>query len=420
MGLLKIIRWILSVLLALAGFFLLSDGSAIAGFLWIFAGALLLPPVTSKIPPFKRRKAILAICCAALIFSGALTIPQTKPSDSRQGKQSQESSSIRDGEAPAKTEPLNKEDVSKWIKAKLTGKEPETVSEEIMEWGRANENEFFKVWRKASLKQIKGWEDSEDYVKTAEDVTKACNIYKETCGSNKKIEDMLQDAKTVSSFAKDNKKLTNKYNIDILSDREKCNFNTYYITQQLNTSYSDNLAGKLQEEMDSYVPKEYLDWIAYDVDYAFDNPICGNTCQMVIQTDVDEPFERADAYYLAYMDTGETITLGDSRGFSQKVPVCRMLGYGDAVKNDFSKFISNLDTCYTLCQGIEQTLKTGKSVKNFKTADLENAIPDTWIDADNADIFDDLDSETDLGDVSNTTFFMTVIKGYWKMGILMK
>lgn len=163
-------------------------------------------------------------------------------------------------------------------------------------------------------------------------------------------------------------------------------------------SYSDNLAGKLQEEVDSYQPKEYLDWLAYDVDYWMDEPVCSDTCQMVIRTKTHEAFENAGAYYLAYIDTGETMTLGDSRGFRQEVPICRMLGNGNIVENDFSTYISNIDTCFSLCQKIEQTLKTGKSENSQEYTDSETSI-------DNSDSPAPADFESDSADIGQYYIF---------------
>lgn len=358
----KMIRWISGILLILAGMLSLNTSTVAAYILWVLAGVILLPPAALLlIRLFKNPKTAPLFCCAALAFSAGCTAPEAE--DNGTGSQNQASENIKTAEpgreTAVKTE-LSKEDISSWIQAELSGSEPETELTDIKEWEKDNQGTFYKFWRKAVYSQIKGWEDIEDYEKTAEDIAKACNIYKQINGSGNEVDTLLQDAETVSILAEDNKKLKSKYNLDILCERDLCGFQTYYIERQLEMAYSDNLAGKLQEEVESYQPKEYLDWLAYDVDYWMDEPVCGDTCQMVIRTKTDEPFSSAGAYYLAYIDTGETMTLSDSRGFSQKVPICRMLGDGSLVENEFSQYISNIDTCFSLCQKMEQILKTGK------------------------------------------------------------
>lgn len=348
---------------------------------------------------FIRKWAAFLSCCTVLTLSAGCAAPETEDT----GRNTQESAkeNVKTTEsgnaAPVKKE-LSKEDISSWINMELTGSESETTAEDIKKWENTNQGGFFKSWRKTVLKQIKGWENAEDYEKTAEIITKACDICKKICGSGKEVETLQQDAETVSILAKDNEKLKNKYGFDILSERDACSFNTYYIERQLEMSYSDNLAGKLQEEVDSYQPKEYLDWLAYDVDYWMDEPVCGDTCQMVIRTKTHEAFENAGAYYLAYIDTGETMTLGDSRGFRQEVPICRMLGNGNIVENDFSTYISNIDTCFSLCQKIEQTLKTGKSENSQEYTDSETSI-------DNSDSPAPADFESDSADIGQYYIF---------------
>lgn len=368
-------------------------------FLCILAGVFLLPPISSMIPSSITQKTAFIFCCAILPFSCGCGTPETEDSSlDIQDTANENAIPTELSKEKSIKKDLSKEDISNWINAELADIEPETTAEDIKEWEKANQGGFYKFWRKTVLKQIKGWEDLEDYERTAEDIINACGIFKKICNSGAEIETLLQDAQTVSVLAKNNKELQNKYNIDILSERDMCSFNTYYIDRQLEMTYSDNIAGKLQEEVESYQPKEYLDWLAYDVDYWMDKPVCGDTCQMVIRTKTDEPFGSAGAYYLAYIATGETMTLSDSRGFRQEVPICRMLGDGDTVENDFSQYITNIDTCFSLCLEIEQILKTGKLENNEEYTDSETSI-------DSNDTLNPSDSENNPEDIGQYYIF---------------
>jgi hypothetical protein len=342
----------------------------------------------------KNRKTAFLFCYIMLALSGGCSAPETEEASRNDQNPEKETVSVteQNDEKSINTAQLNKEDISNWITAELTGSEPQTTAENIREWEKANQGGFYKYWRKTVLKQIKGWEDIEDYKKTAEDIIKSCSIYKKICGSGKEVEALLQNAEIISVLAEDNEKIQNKYQIDIMAKRDMCVFQTHYIERQLEMNYSDNLAGKLQEEIESYQPDEYLDWLAYNVEYWMDEPICGDTCQMVIRTKTNEPFARAGAYYLAYMDTGKTMPLIDSRGFRQEVPVCQLLGDGNIVENDFSQYVSNVDTCFSLCQKTEQLLKTGSLENSQEYADSE-----TNTDSNNS--LDHSDSSDDLGDI---------------------
>lgn len=402
----KIIRWIAGILIILMGISSLTDSAVATCFLWILAGALLLPPVTSKIPSFKKRKVTLILCCTVLIWAGGFAAPETEDAVQDGKDMAKESGKTEHRKDESSKKVLSKEDISNWINSELADEESKIAEEDIKKWENTNQGEFYKFWRKAVIKHIKGWENVEDYEKTAGDITKACSMYKKICGSGKEIETLLRDAETVSVLTKDNEKIKAKYNFDILSDRDKCSFNTYYIERQLEMAYSDNLAGKLQEEVDSYQPKEYLDWLVYDVDYWMDEPVCGDTCQMVLRTNTSEPFESAGAYYLAYIDTGETMTLRDSRGFSQKVPVCRMLGDGNIVENEFSQYISNIDTCFSLCQEIEACLKTGKLESS-----QENTISEANTDSNES--LPPADDEDDLADIGQYYMIAALESNIW-------
>ena len=181
---------------------------------------------------FIRKWAAFLSCCTVLTLSAGCAAPETEDT----GRNTQESAkeNVKTTEsgnaAPVKKE-LSKEDISSWINMELTGSESETTAEDIKKWENTNQGGFFKSWRKTVLKQIKGWENAEDYEKTAEIITKACDICKKICGSGKEVETLQQDAETVSILAKDNEKLKNKYGFDILSERDACSFNTYYIPQ---------------------------------------------------------------------------------------------------------------------------------------------------------------------------------------------
>lgn len=388
----KHIRRITVLLLILSSFSVpVSTGSRY--FLGITFGFLLLIPAAPGISSFNKRNAAFLFCCTALILTGGCTSPKTEDNGSgRQDSAAEDSVKTEPGKTVASKKAPDKDDISSWLYAEFTGSESAFTAEDIKTWEKNNQNAFYKIWRKSVLKQIKGWEDTEDYQKTAEEITRSCSIYKKICTSEKEnaVKTLLQDAETVSCLAKENKKLQDKYSFDILSDRDMYSFNTYYINRQLETAYSDNLVGKIQKEAESYQSKDYLDWVAYNVDYLMNEPVRGDTCLMIIRTKTDEPFAKAGAYYLAYTDTGKTMTLIDSRGFSQEVPVCRMLGNGDIVEKDFSQYIDNTDTCFSLCWEMEQFLKTGKSERIQENTDSETNPEGSRLNA--------ADNDDDLGD----------------------
>lgn len=331
-----------------------------------------------KIGKAAKWAGILVLCLGVLAFligdsspDTEETPPQAESVSAETGAASAESGGSEDrpketdaeknkGKKEGGNTGYSKEGLAAWLAEKLSQEKPAITEDEVKLWGQASEKEFRPAWQKAVLDRIKGWEEAEDYQRTADVIKNACVIYTKVGGSGKAVKNIRQNADMVSSILHENNVLEGLWGIDMRSGAGQCSFETVYIAKKLEMSYSDNLAGKLQKEAESYMEEDYSDWLAYDVEYIMDKPCRGDTCRMIVRTDKDDPFAGEGAYSLALLDEDETITLVDNLGFEQEVPVCTKVGESDAVSGDIARYQSNIEVCITLCQQMEQEIRTGR------------------------------------------------------------
>lgn len=131
--------------------------------------------------------------------------------------------------------------------------------------------------------------------------------------------------------------IRNKYPLD--KDSEIL-YGVFYVAQRLEKSYSDNIVGRIQKEIDSYTPENTSDWVIYD-----DDMDC-----YVLHADYLNPFDEAGNYHFNYVITDNTIELKDEKGFNKTVKILFLIPNEDEGKKALvdlkeltPKYLSNLE-----------------------------------------------------------------------------
>lgn len=113
--------------------------------------------------------------------------------------------------------------------------------------------------------------------------------------------------------------------------------------------------GELQEALDSYDLNTHSDWAAYNIDYAFGTAMPGNICS-VIRLNNMNPFPTSGVYDIAYIDTGTTMDLTNTKGFTQTAPVYQMIDDLAAFKADKTAYQENYNNALIYYENIIQFL----------------------------------------------------------------
>ena len=98
----------------------------------------------------------------------------------------------------------------------------------------------------------------------------------------------------------------------------------FYITQRLETSYDDTLAGAIRKEIDGLKDTGKTKWVGYDIEYPYGSPLPTGD-GYVFETNNAKAFSSAGEYYITYVDTGAKSTLVNDQGFQRDVPVYKIL-----------------------------------------------------------------------------------------------
>lgn len=371
----KIIRWIIGVCIILVGLALLSGIGVLTGVSMMLIGLLLLPPITSKIPQFKGRTPALIAGCIVLLFVAFAATPETdsastpKPPQSSQAQDTPDAPS-QDAQAtePTSTDTLDAEtaeELRQWLKgavATSTGTVNATKSE-LKKWGKIPEQELLPIWQSVVLEQVRIAEQSIGNAEAPSEETTFNNLvsylngvaglYESLYSNSTEATGIKQLSSKLSQCVSANKELLKKYPFDLLTASPS--YGTFYITQRLENSYSDNILGMLQKEFDSYQTKTTSDWVAYDVEYVLGTAMPGDTFR-VLHADELNPFTQTGAYEVYYVDTGTTTETVDQKGFRNTVAVYQLVPNLDEADADRQEYMSNRDQCLTSIEALKYLL----------------------------------------------------------------
>jgi hypothetical protein len=123
-----------------------------------------------------------------------------------------------------------------------------------------------------------------------------------------------------------------------IAKANSCNWQEFYITQRLETSYSDNILGAIQKEIDSYTRDTTSNWVAYNVEYL---PMIGATrgdTVTIIHAGELNPFPQAGVYNLLCYFGNETTSLTDGNGFVFDAPVVYMVSDDGKLYEDYNTY----------------------------------------------------------------------------------
>ena len=405
------VRWIIGIFIILVGL-LMMFVSVMTGILWALIGLIILPVVSKKIPKFKGRTPVLIIGCVVLFFAGIMadssTVPssqtdvaqqqtedkQSEPQEAQQqteNKQSepqetqqqtedeqndpqetqQQTADKQDvpGEGTASTDESldteTTEELKRWIRGSVstaTGA-VNVKKSDIKKWGKVSEQEFSPIWESVVLENICSQEQSLDLVDIASDMSDfksmaaylkgASDLYESLYSGTKKTVNIRKYADELSQMVAKNKELQKKYPYHL--ETAYPTYDTFYITQRLETAYSDNILGALQKEFDSYQAKSSSDWVAYNVEYVFDTATPGDTF-CVIHADTLNPFTKTGAYDVCYVDTGTTTETVDDKGFRNTVPVLQLVDDADSIIADQQEYANSHSECLEILYSVKKAL----------------------------------------------------------------
>lgn len=429
----NIIRWIIGIFIILIGL-IFSLISVTIGILWALVGLIILPPISRKIPQFKGRKPVLIVGCIVFIIAGGMAMPESEsPTQHSQSAQIQntpntppEDTSSQDV-SPQDTstpEPANTEadtldaktveEIKKWINNSVsvnTGNVSASKSD-IKKWSKISEQNFLPVWKNSVLVHL---QSLKQYSSMASYLKGATSLYESLYGDSTETAAIKQLADNLSESDTANKELLKKYPFDLLS--EYPSHGTFYITQRLETSYSDNILGALQKEFDSYQAKSTSDWVAYDVEYSFGTALRGDTYR-IIHADSLNPFTQSGAYEVYYVDTGATTETVDMQGFRNTVPVYQLIENPDELNVDLEEYQRNWAHCLTYLEELKYALDA-EEYANLQ-ADTEK-IPDDisgayYFDAGNSDADIYIQIEPGPLDTFSSGYFSYLMEGSYEYG----
>ena len=348
----NIVRWIIGILIIVIGL-ALSTESAIAGILWALVGLINLPPITKKIPQFKGRTPVLVVGCIVLIFVGIASFGTTEQSSQlSQGQQNISDTPSTPSPVTTESDSLDTEtagELRQWINNSIStvNGHISASNSAIKKWSKIPEQDFLPIWESVVLDHLRSTEQFSSMVTY---LKSAASLYTSLYNDNAKIAWIKQLTNDLSESDTANKELLKKYPFDLLTESPV--HGTFYITQRLETSYSDNILGALQKEFDSYQAKSTSDWVAYDVEYSFGTASRGDTFR-IIHADSLNPFTQSGAYEVYYVDTGTTTETVDMQGFRNTVPVYQLIENLDEAHYDLEEYQKNRNQCLTYLEELK-------------------------------------------------------------------
>ena len=172
---------------------------------------------------------------------------------------------------------------------------------------------------------------------------KLCDLYLGAFSVNSsKLSEILELSQKLIPEYKELDKLKSKYPFPI-GKANSCVWQEFYISQRLETSYSDNIFGAIQKEIDSYNRDNTSDWVAYNVEYL---PLIGASCGddvTIIHSNELNPFSKTGAYNLLCYFSNETTSLTDSQGFVFDAPVVYMVSDDAQLYEDYNSYNALID-----------------------------------------------------------------------------
>lgn len=363
----KIAQWFFGGLVILLGL-IMTMSSTITGTLIILSGILIFPPVTKRIPVFKGRKAAIFGGFIVLFVAGmATSIEQTVVMAESEVNQEQEkvvipttstTDNVQEQEevvvpiTPAtsntqtqETTALDAEEQEKfveWMKKAISSSE---INEhDLKKWKeKIPEQEFFDVWKEAAKEYILLLYpldiDSMEYR-----LNKVCSVYQLAYGKNTQnlAQEFLTLGNDLTGYKNQMSQIAKKYPFDIRNVIEKSGYLEVYVSQRLESTTNSDILDAVGDVLGQVSKDEYSEWIAYDVEYLYGFPTRGENI-MVIQSEVQDPFDQQGVWNIYCCGTEDTKQLIDEKGFSFSAPVYYMIQ-----EDNISEFESDVMTYQSL------------------------------------------------------------------------
>lgn len=149
------------------------------------------------------------------------------------------------------------------------------------------------------------------------------------------------------------KELKEKYPYSLEGAAQNYKYADVYITNRFNMGYDDNIIGKIQKEVDSYIASEDSYWSAFNVvsDF-FLGQIRGDEKYVVYSQELN-PFTESGVHTIAYYTDGTTLTLENAGGFQTEAPVLYLINELQ-IKEDYGKYLEYENKSYEILKELGQ------------------------------------------------------------------
>jgi len=367
-----ILRWVFGVFWSLFGFSMVLE-CKLAGIFFILFGFLILPLISEKIPHFKGKRCIYVLLfIIGILGVGSATEDGQIVSDSseeycetEQVVQQETTVGIEETTkqeiVESSSNVLDKAYVSDWIVGELSVVDSEQIEVENKDMEKIrdiSEEDFCSIWQRNVLEYVEL--SDVDYEKIFNYLERAVGLYDFVYSHDNKIDGIKKQLLSLEDFLSIDEVLSSefaeKYSLS-LEFLPSLAYDSFYITQRLGRSYSDTISGMLQKEIDTYKNrnKTTSDWVAYDVEYIFNDASPGDIRQ-VIRSNVLNPFPREGAYNIAFVDTGKTMELSNISGFVETVPIYLLVDNPDDFEYYLSTYLDNDSNKYMCLEKIKELL----------------------------------------------------------------
>ena len=232
-------------------------------------------------------------------------------------------------------------DVGSWIEqnvgASISDKDIEAIRE-------TSQDTFDNEWRKCLSDELEIFLSIDYDAAFAKSVEQYASLYRKIWGDN--IESVSAELQLISDISDGNELINNFKSQGNGFIGRMVEYGEFYVQGELPNSYTDNILGKIQKEIDSYIPSDGKNWTCYNIEYILGTAHPGDTVY-IIHSESENPFtNRAGAYSLAYIDIGETIELKDSNGFVFDAPIYELVEDADALDQLSYEYYTEIENQY--------------------------------------------------------------------------
>ena len=194
------------------------------------------------------------------------------------------------------------------------------------------------VWEYLAGKILEEVNDGSSDLLIKLEINKCNELYKDVFSeSRQELDRCAELAEQLDQLTEQQEKIDEKYPFSISQAVTNIQHDRLYVTQRLETTYSDNILGKIQKEIESYMSENDSDWVAYNVVSNMGIEMPGEICYVLHSTQLN-PFSYSDSYELTFYYSSETLTLQRSGGFEFEAPILYLIDDETQLYEDYESY----------------------------------------------------------------------------------